>query len=487
MDRRNVTTQAGRIVGMCVDGVLRWLGIPYAQADRFAAPVAPQSWAGERDATMPAPQCPQMYGNSAKRARLSPPAFDENCLTLNIYAPESRLEGERLPVYVWIHGGAFVAGSGNPYDGTHLARMGGIIVVTINYRLGVLGFVNFGDALDDPSIPSNLGLRDQIAALQWVRDNIEAFGGDPSHITIGGQSAGSMSVALLLHAPLAHGLFQQAIMQSGATSLIHSRTRSEAIGRNYVTALGLKGAKIEDLRALDLRRLFEAQAAAGAANPGTVPAAPWLDGDLVPPSLEALHQERAAAVPLMAGATGLEIRLFELMPGDILPTSWSALETLLEDQLGSEASQRIVKAYPRTTTGRRALASDLAFAMSTRHFADRHAAHSPTWFYRFDYAHPIAGATHGLDLTLTWPMRGLRAALARGGPMTGRRAVLGQRMTNHIAHFVRHGSPADDWPRYTPDSGQTMLFNLVDRVEACPDAERWRAWNGADVGPALAS
>lgn len=486
MDRRIVATQAGRVSGVSADGVSRWLGIPYAQAGRFAAPVAVPAWEGARDASSMGPQCPQMYGNSAKRARLSPPDFDENYLTLNIYVPEGRPDGERLPVYVWIHGGAFVAGSGNPYDGSGIARDGGIIVVTINYRLGVLGFVNFGAALDDPSIPSNLGLRDQIAALQWVQHNIAAFGGDPSRVTIGGQSAGSMSVSLLLHAPDARGLFQQAIMQSGAVSLVHGRSRSEAIARDYVAALGLGKVGSPDVRSLPLSHLFEAQAAVGAANPGTVPAAPWLDGDLVPGSLEALHKAQAAPVPLLAGATGLEIRLFELMPGEILPTSWSALEALLERQLGAEAMQKIVAAYPRTAAGRRALASDVAFAMPTRHFADRHATHSPTWLYRFDYAHPIAGATHGLDLTLTWPMRGLRAALARGGPMSGRRAALGRRMTDHIAHFVRHGAPVDGWPCYEATGGQTMVFNLEDRIASCPDAERWRAWRGRDVGVALA-
>ncbi|MDG2515558.1 carboxylesterase family protein [Sphingobium yanoikuyae] len=361
------------------------------------------------------------------------------------------------------------------------ARDGDIIVVTINYRLGVLGFVNFGAVV--PGIPSNLGLRDQIAALAWVRDNIAAFGGDPARVTVGGQSAGSMSVSLLLHAPAARGLFAGAIMQSGAVSLIHGRDRSEQVARDYMAALG--NPDLAALRGMDLIRLFEAQGAAGGANPGTIPAAPWFDGDLLPASLADAVAEPAARVPLLAGATHEEIRLFELMPGDILPTDWPALEALLHAQLPADHAARILATYPRDKAGRRALATDLTFLMPTRHFADRQSGQAPTWFYRFDYRHPIAGAAHGLDLTLTWPMRGLRAAFARGGPMRGRRAALGRRMTDHIAHFVRHGAPEPDWPAYHVDRPAVKIFDLADRVAVDPDGDRWRAWAGADVGAGL--
>jgi para-nitrobenzyl esterase len=486
MDELTIATQAGQVRGSREGGVSRWLGIPYASASRFAAPEPVAPWSGIRDASSHGPQCPQMYGNSAKRARTAAPDFSEDCLTLNIYAPD-RNDGDGdggKPVYVWIHGGAFVAGSGNPYDGTELARNGDIIVVTINYRIGVLGFVNFGDAFPGSGIPSNLGLRDQIAALEWVRGNIAAFGGDPSRVTIGGQSAGSMSVSLLLHTQSAWPLFHGAIMQSGAVSLIHSRQKSEDIARQYVRALGL-GDDPAALRSMDIARLFSAQAAVGAANPGTIPAAPWFDGDLIPASLDEIHAAQAAPVPLIAGATRDEIRLFELMPGDILPTSWPVIEDMLHDQLGPDHAQRVLAAYPRTKAGRRALATDLTFAMPTRHFADRHARHSPTWFYRFDYSHPIAGATHGLDLTLTWPMHGIRAALARGGRMAGRRADLGARMAGHYAHFVRHGHVADGWPSYRPEQRPVKVFDLADHVEPALEEERWLAWAGRDVGAGL--
>ncbi|NML05758.1 carboxylesterase family protein [Sphingomonas sp. G-3-2-10] len=485
MDALTVATNAGKVRGTISGGVRRWLGIPYARQARFAAPVPPEPWSGVRDAVSHGAQCPQMFGSNPKRARVEAPEFGEDCLDLNVYVPEGGADVGAKPVYVWIHGGAFVAGSGNPYDGSQMAHDGDVIVVTINYRIGVLGFVNFGEALGLPDIPSNLGLRDQIAALEWVRDNIAAFGGDPKRVTIGGQSAGSMSVSLLLLCERAWPLFHGAILQSGALSLIHSRDKSQRIARRYAELLDLNQGGLERLRTMSLRDLFVAQGQVDAENPNGIAAAPWFDGDLLPDTLAAAQAQATPLIPLLAGSTSEEIRLFELMPGDILPTKWDDLERILTTQLGSEHAARILAAYPRTKIGRRALASDLAFAMPTRNFAESHSRHSPTWFYRFDYSHPIAGATHGLDLTLTWPMRGLRAAFARGGAMRGKRAALGRRMVEHYADFVRDGSPGPVWPAYRAGERSVMIFNLEDRIEADPDADRFAAWAGRDAGPGL--
>ena len=486
MSELTINTAAGAVRGTQADGVLRWLGVPYARQARFAAPGPVEPWTGVRDATKVGASCPQMYGNAAKRAMLASPQFAEDCLDLNIYVPEGGEDVGRKPVYVWIHGGAFVVGNGGSYDGSAMAKAGDVVVVTVNYRVGVLGFVNFGEALGLPDIPSNLGLRDQIAALEWVRDNIAAFGGDPDRVTIGGQSAGSMSVSLLLHAKKAWPLFRGAIMQSGALSLIHSREKSRQIARRYVELLDLNQGGLETLRTMDLRRLFEAQGQVGEETPGTIPASPWFDGDLLPGSLDEALKQPAAPVPLIAGAARDEIRLFELMPGDILPTKWPALEALLKSQLGEAHAARVLAAYPRTKAGRRALATDLTFVMPTRQFAERHTGHSPTWFYRFDYSHPIAGATHGLDLTLTWPMNNFRASLARGGPFKGKRAALGHRMIGHYAHLVRHLAPAPGWPAYTSKDRSVMVFDYDDRIETNPDGGRLAAWAGRDVGAGFA-
>jgi para-nitrobenzyl esterase len=475
-------TTAGTVRGKDLDDLKRWFGVPYAQAERFAAPRPPEPWSGLRDATHPARQCPQQYGRKVTPEMADGPDFGEDCMALNIYAPTGGAPGPK-PVMVWIHGGAFLAGSVNPYRGEKLAREGDIVVVTINYRLGVFGFVNFGEALGLPAIPSNLGLRDQIAALEWVQGNIAAFGGDPGRVTICGQSAGSLSVSLLMLAPAARGLFHAAIMQSGAVSLIHDHERSLLDARRFAERLGLDQGSLDTLCSMPGHKLLEAQAAISAAIDNGIPAAPWFDGDLLPASHEEARQHEVAPVPLLAGATRDEIRLFELMPGDILPTKRPDLEALLRGQFAADHAERILACYPQTRKGQTALGSDLVFKMPTRHFAERHSRAHPTWFYRFDYAHPLAGAAHGLDLTLFWPFSGLKMALVRGGQNSGRRKALAMRMRAHAANFVRHGNPGEDWPAYEPGARMVRLYALQDSIAGNPDAERFAAWAGRDIEP----
>ncbi|MPS67887.1 MAG: carboxylesterase/lipase family protein [Novosphingobium sp.] len=479
-----VQTRAGRVSGLEGAGFTRFLGIPYARAERFGVPEAVAPWSGAHPANRFGRQCPQQYGGKVRRDVLEGPDYGEDCLHLNVYRPDGGAAGPK-PVMVWIHGGAFMAGGSNAYDASRLAQEGDIVVVTINYRVGVLGFVNFGDALGLPAIPSNLGLRDQIAALEWVRDNIAAFGGDPGRVTICGQSAGSMSVSLLMVSPRARGLFHGAVMQSGAVSLIHDRARSIRDAQRFAAVLGLDQSSLERLRTMDLAELIGAQAAVSGQLSNAIPAAPWYDGDVLPASFEETLSAPTAPVPLLAGAARDEIRLFDLMPGNILPSKWPDLEALLREQLGEAHAARVLAAYPRNRKGRIALGSDLTFIMPTRHFAERHSAAQPTWFYRFDYAHPIAGATHGLDLTVFWPFKGFKMALARGGPDAGRRAELGRRMRAHVAHFVRHGDPGDIWPRYDRASRKLRVYDLADRIEADPLAARYAAWEGRDVQPGL--
>lgn len=480
-----VRTASGAVEGAALPGLRRWLGIPYARAGRFEAPVPVAPWDGVRPALRFGKQCPQMMGGRIKPGQFDNETYGEDCLHLNVWTPEGGEAGLK-PVMVWIHGGAFMSGSGGPYDGSALAREGDVVVVTINYRLGVLGFVNFGEALGLPQIPGNLGLRDQIAALEWVRDNIAVFGGDPAKVTIAGQSAGSLSVSLLMLSSQARGLFRGAIAQSGAVSLIHDHERSIQDARRFAEVLDLDQGGLERLRTMPLEELFAAQGRVGRDIENGIPAAPWFDGDLLPATLEEASRHEAAPVPLMAGATRDEIVLFSFTPGDILPSKWPELEALLFAQLPKDHAQRVLAAYPRTRRGRIALASDLTFLMPTRNFAERHAALAPTWFYRFDYSHPIAQATHGLDLTLSWPFSGFKMALVRGGPNVGRRKALGERMRADIAHFVRHGAAPADWPRYEPATRKVKVYDLVDRIEHGPEAARVAAWAGRDVSPGVA-
>lgn len=485
MSDRVVAIAAGKVEGVALPGLRCWRGVPYARAGRFEAPLPVAPWTGVRPAQAFGKQCPQLMGGKIKPGQFDSETHGEDCLHLNIYVPDGGSPGPK-PVMVWIHGGAFMAGSGDPYDGSALAREGDVVVVTINYRLGVLGFVNFGEALGLPQIPGNLGLRDQIAALEWVRDNIAAFGGDPGRVTIAGQSAGSLSVSLLMLAPAARGLFHGGIAQSGAVSLIHDRARSVQDASAFAAVLGLDQGSFERLRTMPLEDLFRAQARVGHEIGSGIPAAPWFDGDLLPATLAEAQRHAAAPVPLIAGATRDEIVLFSFTPGDVLPSTWDELEALLFAQLPRDHAERVLAAYPRSRKGRIALASDLTFLMPTRHFAERHAAIAPTWAYRFDYSHLVAGATHGLDLTLAWPFSGLKMALARGGPNLGWRQMLGERMRADIAHFVRTGEAPADWPRYDAAARQVKVYDREDRIEAGPEAARVAAWAGRDVSPGVA-
>lgn len=407
----------------------------------------------------------------------------EDCLYLNVFAPAA--PGNPRPVLVWIHGGAFVGGSGAFYDGGQLAELGDLVVVSINYRLGVFGFVDLG-AVTDAEVESNLGLRDQIAALEWVRDNIAAFGGDPTRVTVAGESAGSVSVSLLMCAPATRGLFRSAIMQSGSYSLAHGPQVNLEIAHRYARQLGLgRGPGSGDqLRSLSTERLLAAQVEVGRIAHGTIEAAPWFDGDVVPDSLSAAQAASRPEVALLAGHNRDEVTLFQRLPGDIMPTTRPALDRRLRAALGSERADSILGHYPNSAAGTRSLGTEFNFAGPTRHFADRHsAAGGTTYFYRFDAAVPVLGATHASELPYLWNWSGMTAFLLRGWPTSPRRS-LGQRMRRHWASFVRDQAPGSGWPSYRTPQRPTKIFRAGgDQIAFDPARGDEKVWAGVDVMP----
>ena len=368
-----VEVEAGTLAGTSRDRVDVWLGVPYAEPPvgrlRFTAPKPIQPWRGRRPATEFGGAATQPRSPLSNVARLGVPR--EDCLYLNVYTPAE--PAPPRPVLVWIHGGAYTSGSGALYDGTNLAVTGDIVVVSVNYRLGVFGFVDLA-AVTDAAIPSNLGLRDQIAALEWVRDNIAAFGGDPERVTVAGESAGSVSVSLLLTAPSTRGLFRSAIMQSGSYSLAHGDGVRRRVAQRYAEELGLGADDGDRLWELPAERLVQAQQRVGRAVRGTVAAAPWFDGDLVPASLADAQHAVRPEVALLAGHNHDEVTLFQRLPGDIMPTSRDALARRLREALEPAHAHELLDAYPDTPAGTRALGTDFNFAMPTLHFAQRHAA-----------------------------------------------------------------------------------------------------------------
>ncbi len=480
-----VRTSLGELQGLPDGGVSAWLGVPYAQppvgAQRFRPAAPAQPWGGVRSATSYGAACPQKVMGSMKSLG---PALDEDCLSLNIWSPAA--DGKKRPVMVWIHGGAFLLGSARVYNGAHLAAQGDIVVVAINYRLGPFGFVNFGEALGDERVASNLGLRDQVLALKWVRDHIAAFGGDPDQVTLAGESAGSMSVSLLMHSPEARPLFHRAIMQSGALSLIHDRETSVQVARLYLDHLGVK--TLEELQAVPAQALQAAQEAVHQQVPQTIPAAPWYDGSLLPASLAEAREAPTPPIPLLAGYNRDEIRFFELWRGvaDVF-LARDRMAAVMQRQHGDGFAARVLAAYPESTDGRRRLGTHMSFAMPTLHFAERHAAQRhPTWFYRFDRGHPVLGAVHAIELFYLWDMQGLLPLMLRGGPLWGSRRRLAERLRSHWIRFVREGHPGDDWKPFDARRA-TLVFDRRDRMVDDPEGPQREAWAARDCAPGMGS
>ena len=315
----DVDTSTGRLRGAVTpNGTRVFKGVPFARPPvgrlRFAPPLPVEPWAGVRDASEFGPVSPQStFGLGFMGAGQQPQS--EDCLYLNVWTPS--LEARR-PVMVWIHGGAFVFGAGSEplYDGSRLAARGDVVVVTINYRLGALGYLCH-PALAEPTT-GNAGLLDQIAALTWVRDNASVFGGDPDRITIFGESAGSMSVTTLMGTPAARGLFSKAIAQSGAPT---TATLDEAADTAERVAARV-GVGVEGLRAVPAAQLIDAQqqlmfgaqaGGGGLVTGGVMPFRPTVDGDVLPrPPEEAIAAGESALVALLIGTNRDEMKLFSL-------------------------------------------------------------------------------------------------------------------------------------------------------------------------------
>ncbi len=485
------TLTGGTLQGRPGPVVTSWLGVPYAEPPvgplRFSPPAPVPAWSGVRPAV-------RLGGASAQAGLLGGAnrglgsGVGEDCLYLNVHTPTAALrDGVPRPVLVWVHGGAFTGGSGGLYNGTPLAELGDIVVVTVNYRLGVFGFVDLASAVD-ADVASNLGLRDQIAALTWVRDNIGELGGDPEQVTLAGESAGSISVSLLTCAPSARGLFRAVIMESGSYSLIHGPEVRQEIARMYARRLGLGRSDGHRLWELAAAELSAAQTAVDRLARGTVAASPWFDDDVVPGSLEAAQAAVRPDLALLAGHNADEVSLFQRLPSDIMPTRRRDLVARLRADLGWDQADLVLQHYPDTPAGTLALGTDLNFARPTLHFAERHAAAGgETFCYRFDAASPLLGATHASELVYLWQWTGLTAFLL-AGRLTGARRDLGARMRRHWVDFVRDGHPGPDWPPYevgeAPGSRAVQVFDPAgDRVELDPSAARRPAWAGRDVMP----
>ena len=331
-----VTTQYGELEGKQEGEIYVWKGIPYAASPtnhlRFCSPQPPKPWDGVREAKNFSPAAMQHQRKAMQFLNDSPTDISEDCLYLNVWSPGA--DNKRRPVMVWIHGGSFIAGSGSSilYDGTSFAEQGDVVVVTINYRLGIFGFLHLGEMGDEKSAKSsNCGLLDQVAALKWVQENIESFGGDPNRVTIFGESAGALSVGSILAMPSAKGLFNQAILQSGAARLRLDLEKANEIAEAVLSELGIEKNELYKLESIPAEILLNIPN-----NHPLLSFVPVTDGVIIPEHPEKeLSNGTAKDIPILIGTTLDEWRLFTFFDEAWKRMDERGLLNLFEQTFGS--------------------------------------------------------------------------------------------------------------------------------------------------------
>lgn len=500
-----VSTRQGKVRGAIADGVHVFKGIPYAAppfgANHLRAPQPVEPWPGVRDALIDGPKPPQppFPGTENAPAPWDRAPVGEDCLNLNIWTPDPGAVG--LPVMIWITGGSFRAGSNAWYDGSRFAR-DGVVCVAINYRSGPEGFLYLRDGTP------NRGLLDQIAAMRWVRENIAAFGGDPDNVTLSGESAGAMSIGMLLAAPRAKGLFRRAVLQSGAAHHVVSADVARRIGEYFGEKLGVAPTH-EAMAAIPFDRILAAHAALdadvathpdpdqwGVSMAGAMLTQPVIDGDVIPTvPIERIRAGSAAGVDVIVGTNVDDWRLFlaftgalgqiteQMLAGPVIaygPQSFAAYGLPADRALAAYRA-----AYPSATPGDllAAIQTDWwcripAIRLAEAHVNDR----SRTYMYEFAWPSPVAnglfGACHALEIPFVFD------TLDRGpGQMIG--DLLGDDPPRQLASamhsawvsFIARGEPG--WPEYELTRRATRRFDTVSEVVNDPRSWERALWAGA--------
>lgn len=497
-----VRTEYGDVLGFKDEGMLVWKGIPYAAppigAYRFRGPRRPEPWTGVRDCTK--------FGRIAPQGTLHNVPIDaglkigEDCLSLNIWS--SGTDAPK-PVMVWIHGGGYCIGSSaqSIYNGWRLADRGNAVIVSFNYRLGALGFVDLSSfSTAEHTFESNVGLRDQIAALEWVRDNIAAFGGDPDQVTLFGESSGAGCVTTLMTSPRAEGLFQRAIAQSPPATSVYGAERAARVAARFLELLELTPERAGELHELSARQIIEASDELvyeiPTKVPGTLGVAPVVDGDLVPRYPVAAFQKGLAhRIPLIIGTNADEASLFRLIRSPMMPVTPEAVNEMLRGiandhpDLSHERLAEIIAAYPdlAKSKGALALSRDAGFRMPSLWIAEGHSRHAPTWLYRFDQATPMlkaarVGATHASELPYVFGNFGtinVDPTFWLGGRKTA--TEISGRIQRRWLAFAAHGVPAaidgsKHWAPYDEKNRYTLLIDAADTLASDPDKELREAW-----------
>ena len=420
----------------------------------------------------------------------------EDGLYLNVWT--SACDDARRPVMVWIHGGAYVFGSGAVpwYDGTHFVEHGDVVVVTINYRLGPLGFLylaeEFGPALAGSG---NAGILDQVAALEWVHESIAAFGGDPDNVTIFGESAGANSVATLLALPAARGLFRNAIAQSGAGAWVSTSERAALVARRTLDALDVRPTDIAALQALPVEQILAAKPDLSDEALVGIPALayqPVLDDHVLHQlPVDAIAAGHATGVHLMTGSNQHEMTLFQILDASIAELDDAGIVERLRPVMADPAS--LVRVYRDAMPGASvaelwlAITTDGVFRIPATRLAEAQLAHGPVWFYRFAYESPVFGgllkSTHTLEIPFVFDTLEQRGADKFTGDDPAR-APIADAMHRAWIAFAQSGDPG--WPAYDASRRATMRFDRpgvhgATEVLDDPEGNLRQAWDAAGV------
>ncbi|SHF99826.1 para-nitrobenzyl esterase [Microbulbifer donghaiensis] len=495
-----VDTPAGPILGSidAETGVHRFQGIPYAQP-----PIGELRWQPPQpvpskvapfhafDFGMPAAQNPStLFVVRGPNGELPE---SEDCLYLNIFAPPvSKHSNKKLPVMLWIHGGSFYMGSGcqEIYNGCHLAASGRAIVVTINYRLGALGFLRLQDISEVPS-SGNEGLLDQIAALKWIRTNIAAFGGDVDNITLFGESAGAMSIAALLAAPACRGLFRRAIVQSGHPRAIHSRDKANCLAEAFIEHLEKISGKQNPLQA-DTKSILNAQQAVLADTRmeqywGQLPFKPVLDGELISlEPMQVLRDGNSANVSLLLGSNLEEWNLFSAIHPESFTLDSEQIRARLEWLLPRQQLDPLLDHYytvaqslednpwPEWSRVWNLLLTDMVFTLPGLRLLDAHRGQR----YHYHFAQPLAaqpllGACHAVELGYIFGTHGKESLQSLYGGETDAH-TLSSVMREAWLNFAECGNPGSDWPSFA--DGRSHRFGNHPAARSFDPAELTSLW-----------
>jgi para-nitrobenzyl esterase len=503
-----VETTAGKVRGFTRNGIQTFKGIPYAAstagAGRFLAPAKPQPWTGIRSSMYYGPTCPQgprlgwANDENAFLFQWDDGQPGEDCLRANLWTPAVN-DGGKRPVMVWLHGGGWTAGSGQEqpaYHGENLSRRGNVVVVSLNHRLNILGYMNLAAYGEQYASSMNVGVLDLVAALEWVRDNIAHFGGDPGNVLIFGQSGGGGKVSTLMSMPMAKGLFHKAVVESGSTLRLGDLKMAEELAAATVSELGLSKSSIDRIQSVPYAQLWDAQNAAlkklqpnppagGIGMPSARMAprygfSPAVDGKIVTrhpfdPDAPAI----SASVPMIIGTV-----LNEMSPSMSNP----ALESMSEEDMRKRAAERYGdKAGMVADAYRKAYPNVKPVELLSRMFsvrtnavvqAERKAAlkAAPAYMYQFNWQTPVLDgrprAFHCAEIPFVFYNSDV-SAFATGGGAEARE--LAAKVSDAWINFARKGDPnhpgLPNWPKYNGEKGPVMLFDTKCEVKNDPDLE----------------